>query len=205
MLLTDLRRDYVHTFLTSLNAANIRTIVDQFHAMEAEAADNMAREGFGTALQLEHLLDLRYQGQEHTVKVAAPLSAAGFDATAVANAFHDAYEKLYTYRLPNPIQVVNFHLVARAVVPKPSLPIAVVTGRRLRDSVIGTRRVDFDLAGILETTIYNGAAMEPGMQLEGPAVIQEPAVTLVVPPGERVTIDSYGNYHVELQKQEPSR
>ena len=61
------------------------------------------------------------------------------------------------------------------------------------------RRVDFDVAGNLDAVIYNGALMEPGMQLEGPAVIQEPAVTLVVPPGERVTIDQYGNYHVHLQ------
>jgi N-methylhydantoinase A len=202
MLLTDLRRDYVHTFLTSLDAAKTVTIVDQFRAMEAEASTHMEREGFkvdATSLRFEHLLDLRYQGQEHTVKIAAPVSAAGIDADAVASAFHAAYEKLYTYRLPNPIQVVNFHLVARALVPKPSLPTAAVTGRRLQDTVIGTRRVDFDVAGSLDAVIYNGALMEPGMQLEGPAVIQEPAVTLVVPPGERVTIDQYGNYHVHLQ------
>jgi N-methylhydantoinase A len=36
------------------------------------------------------------------------------------------------------------------------------------------------------------------MRLQGPAVIQEPAVTLVVPPGEHVSVDDYGNYHVEL-------
>jgi N-methylhydantoinase A len=202
MLLTDLRRDYVHTFLTSLDAAKTVTIVDQFRAMEAEASTHMEREGFkvdATSLSFEHLLDLRYQGQEHTVKIAAPVSAAGIDADAVASAFHAAYEKLYTYRLPNPIQVVNFHLVARALVPKPSLPTAAVTGRRLQDTVIGTRRVDFDVAGNLDAVIYNGALTEPGMQLEGPAVIQEPAVTLVVPAGERVTIDQYGNYHVHLQ------
>jgi N-methylhydantoinase A len=201
MLLTDLRRDYVHTFLTSLDAENTSTIVDQFRSMEAEAAANMEREGFkvdAETLCFEHLLDLRYRGQEHTVKVGAPVSAAGLDIDAVASAFHAAYEKLYTYRLPNAIQVVNFHLVARAVVPKPALPTAEVTGRRLQDTLIGTRRVDFDVAGPLEAMIYNGEMMEPGMQLEGPAVIQEPAVTLVVPPGERVTLDQYGNYHVEL-------
>lgn len=201
MLLTDLRRDYVYTFLTSLEAARTGTIVEQFRTMEADASANMERDGFkvdATSLRFEHLLDLRYKGQEHTVKIAAPVSATGLDAAAVASAFHAAYEKLYTYRLPNPIQVVNFHLVARVVVPKPSLPTASVTGRQLKDTVIGTRRVDFDIAGILDAVIYNGSLMEPGMRLEGPAVIQEPAVTLVVPPGERVEVDEYGNYHVEL-------
>jgi N-methylhydantoinase A len=60
--------------------------------------------------------------------------------------------------------------------------------------------VDFDLDGIVEATIYNGSLLEPGMRLQGPAVIQEPAVTLVVPPGERVSVDDYGNYHVELER-----
>ena len=65
--------------------------------------------------------------------------------------------------------------------------------------MIGARRVDFDAEGVVEAVIYNGAALEPGMQLHGPAVIQEPVVTLVVPPGERVTIDDYGSYHVQLK------
>jgi N-methylhydantoinase A len=64
--------------------------------------------------------------------------------------------------------------------------------------VIGTRAVDFDADGIVEAVIYDAAALEPGMQLRGPAVIQEPVVTLVVPPGERVSIDEYGSYHVRL-------
>jgi N-methylhydantoinase A len=202
MLLTDLRRDYVHTFLTPLDPANMGTVVGQFRSMEAEASANMERDGFDVgagSLYFEHLLDLRYQGQEHTVKIAVSLSEMRLDVAAVADAFHAAYEKLYTYRLPNQIQVVNFQLVARARVPKPSLPTAAVTGRRLQDTVIGARRVDFDLDGIVEAITYSGSLMEPGMQLQGPAVIQEPAVTLVVPPGERVIIDDYGNYHVELK------
>ncbi|HEY2400241.1 MAG TPA: hydantoinase/oxoprolinase family protein [Steroidobacteraceae bacterium] len=200
MLLTDLRRDYVHTFLTSLDPTKAHIIVDQFRTMEGEATADTAPQGFesdSATLQFEHWLDLRYRRQEHTVKVSAPVSATGLDA--VAGAFHAAYEKLYTYRLSNPIEVVNFHLVARVVVPKPSLPTAEVTGRPLREALIGTRRVDFDVAGILDAAIYNGLLLEPGMQLEGPAVIQEPAVTLVVPPGDRVSVDQYGNYHVELR------
>jgi N-methylhydantoinase A len=59
--------------------------------------------------------------------------------------------------------------------------------------------VDFDADGVVEAVIYNGALLEPGMELHGPAVIQEPVVTLVVPPGDTVTIDDYGSYHVQLK------
>jgi N-methylhydantoinase A len=201
MLLTDLRRDYVNTFLMPLDGGSAGAVVAQFRSMEAEAVASMERDGFqagSVSLEFEHLLDMRYQGQEHTVKIAASLAGGSLDVEQVATLFHGTHEKRYTYRLPNPIQIVNFHLVVRARVPKPSLPRAAVTGRRLEDTVIGARRVDFDVNGIVRAVTYNGSLMEPGMQLRGPAVIQEPAVTLVVPPGERVSVDDYGNYHVEL-------
>ena len=202
MLLTDLRRDYINTFLMPLEVSRAAEVVGQFRSMQSEAADNMEREGLqsgGDTLEFEHLLDMRYQGQEHTVKIPVALTDGALDVTQVTDLFHASHEKRYTYRLPNPVQIVNFHLVARAQVPKPSLPKAVVTGRKLADTVMGTRRVDFDVEGTVEAVTYNGLLMEPGMRLQGPAVIQEPAVTLVIPPGEWVGVDDYGNYHVELE------
>jgi len=202
MLLTDLRRDYVNTRLLPLDAARASSVVAQFRAMEADAVANLERDGFqadGGAMEFEYLLDMRYQGQEHTVKIPVIFTDGGLEVGKVMDLFHATYEKRYTYRLPNPVQVVNFHLVARAGVPKPTLPKAAVTGRKLADTVIGSRRVDFDVDGVVEAVTYNGSLLEPGMRLEGPAVIQEPAVTLVVPRGERVTVDDYGNYHIELE------
>jgi N-methylhydantoinase A len=202
MLLTNLRRDLLQTYLMPLGPASAAALVAQFRSMEAEAAADFGRDGIAVgngALHFEYLLDMRYQGQEHTVKIPIALSAAGLDVGDIADLFHTAYEKRYTYRLPNAIQVVNFHLVARVAVPKPELPKTVATGRQLKDTVIDERRVDFDADGVAEAVIYNGALLEPGMKLYGPAVIQEPVVTLVVPPGDSVTIDDYGSYHVQLK------
>lgn len=202
MLLTDLRRDYVQTYLLGLESGTADTIASQFAAMVAEARVNFERDGIAIddgALSLEYLLDMRYQGQEHTVKVSVSLSEAPLDVSGIANLFHAAHEKRYTYRLPNSIQIVNFHLVARALVPKPDLPRRVTTGKRLRDASLGTRLVDFDDAkGATETAIFDGTMLEPGMELQGPAVIQESAVTLVVPAGDRVRVDDYGSYHIHL-------
>lgn len=202
MLLTDLRRDYINTHLLPLDAARASAIVEQFLSMEEDAVANMKRDGFESeeaGLEFEYLLDMRYQGQEHTVKIPMALVNRSIDVAKVLDVFHATHEKRYTYRLPNPVQVVNFHLVARARVPKPALPKAAVTGRKVGEAVIGSRRVDFDLDGVVKATTYDGSLLEPGMRLQGPAVIQEPAVTLVVPPGERVSVDDYGNYHVELE------
>ena len=63
---------------------------------------------------------------------------------------------------------------------------------------MGTRTVDFDQHGVHEAQIYNGLLLEPGMEFRGPAIVQEPSVTCVVPPPHRVSIDRFGNYHIHL-------
>jgi N-methylhydantoinase A len=36
------------------------------------------------------------------------------------------------------------------------------------------------------------------MSFAGPAIVQEPSVTCVVPPPHRVSVDRFGNYHIHL-------
>jgi N-methylhydantoinase A len=203
MLLTDLRRDYVRTCLMPLDASTATAALAQFRDMLAEAVANFSKDGIAVTaaqVQSEYLLDMRYQGQEHTVKVALPVRAGPPDVAAAAESFHAAHEKRYTYRLANAIQIVNFHLVARVPVPKPSLPKRSATGRAVEQAIMASRRVDFDTHGVHEATIYDGPLLEPGMQLFGPAVVQEPVVSLVVSPGRRVTVDEFGSYHVHLDR-----
>lgn len=201
MLLTDLRRDYIRTKLIPLEADSGDTVRSVFAEIEAEALQDFAQEAADREPMFEHRADLRYVGQEHTVEIPFPIKGADAVATAIA-AFHDAHEKRFTYRLDAAVQLVNFHLVARLPVDKPDLLERPVTGRRLIDAVKGERTVDFDTKGIHSATIYDGLSLEPGMSLNGPAVIQEPSVTLPLPPGTRAEVDRLGNYHVHLIQSE---
>lgn len=204
MLLTDLRRDYLQTALTPLAADAGPVVAGRFAEMRERAVADFATDGVDAVMPaFEYLADMRYAGQEHTVKVAlVPAADGGFDLAAAADAFHGAHEKRFTYRLENAIQLVNFHLVARIPVPKPDLPEKPVTGADVAATRIGTRQVDFDQHGTHDAAIHNGLALEPGMEVAGPAIVQEPSVTLVVPPGAHVTIDRIGNYHVHLRRKE---
>jgi N-methylhydantoinase A len=201
MLLTDLRRDLIQTQLLALDASNRERIAAQIRTLESEAADSFRRDGArldGPGLVCEYMLDLRYQGQEHTVKVPIAAGAGGVDIQAIADGFHAAHEKRFTYRLAAAIQIVNFHLIARIPVAKPELPKRQMQGLKLADAVKSRRRVDFDAHGVHEALIYDGERLEHGMRFSGPAIVQEPMVTLVVPPGAEVTLDEYGSYHVAL-------
>jgi N-methylhydantoinase A len=200
MLMSDLRRDYFVTRLLRLDPES------------ASAIDELLREVTDGALaQFEHERvaaeqvrfirygKLRYENQEHSVEV--PLPDGPVDAAAVADiaeTFHAAYEREYTYRLDAPVEFVGTHVVAIAEVGKLTpAPLPAAT-RSLEDAHLGRRTVDFATEGVHEADIYSGELLEPGMRFDGPAIVETKGSTIVVDPGNEVRVDDYGNVIIEL-------
>jgi N-methylhydantoinase A len=46
---------------------------------------------------------------------------------------------------------------------------------------------------------YDGPALPAGARIEGPAIIREPATTVVVYPGSAATVTELGNYLLETE------
>ncbi len=204
MLLTDLRRDYLQTRPLDFTTDNGEQIAATFAELRrlAEkdyAADNVLDVSSG--IEFACYGDMRYQGQEHTVKVPLELGKkpATYELAAATDAFHRAHEQLYTYRLDSLIQIVNFHLVATVPVEKPRLAERSTTrGETEANAFRGRRKVDFHPYGIHEAGIYDGTNLDQAAVIQGPAVIQEASVTLPVPPGHSLRADRYGNYHINI-------
>ncbi len=203
MLLTDLRRDYVQTNPMQFESDNFPKILQGFADLQRAAIDAYRGDGVARTdedVSFEFHADMRYEGQEHTVKIAVATGAklARESLMAATDVFHAAHEQRYTYRLDNAVQLVNFHLVAVVSVDKPPLATRAVTGASLESASLGTRVVDFHPHPRCEARIFDGSKLEAGMRISGPAVIQERAVTLPVWSGNNVSVDEFGNYHVEL-------
>jgi N-methylhydantoinase A len=201
MLLTDLRRDYLRTRVTRLEDTDPSAAAGPYAELERTAREEFGEDGVGAdRLLFERYADMRYVGQEHTVKVRLP-NGDGLDALDVGvQRFHQSHEREYSYRLASPVELVNYHLVALALVSKPELMPLGRTGKGVETAVRGRRSVDFDDAGVRTATIYERALLEPEMTLEGPAIIEEPATTIVVFPEQPVRVDQYGNLHIELDR-----
>lgn len=201
MLLTDLRRDYLQTHPLMISQQNSEEIAAIFKSLKDKATQDYQQDDVeqNNGLIFEYLTDLRYEGQEHTVKIPFPINNYGeIDIEEAVNAFHQAYEKRYTYRLDAAVQLVNFHLVAKVEVPKPEVAKKERTGLALSETILHEREVDFDQHGIYNTIVYDGLRLEPGMIFNGPAIIQEPSATLVISPGHKASVDEFGNYIIHL-------
>ncbi|MFQ5972324.1 MAG: hydantoinase/oxoprolinase family protein [Alphaproteobacteria bacterium] len=200
MLVTDLRRDLIRTKVVRLDDAEPATVAAPFADMEHEAERQFAEEGIAAGRLVAHrYADMRYVGQEHTVKIDFP--AGAIDDAAVKEAvgrFHDGHERAYTFRLDRQVEIVNYHLAVTGRVDKPTLPKMQPTGPARERALRGRRTVDFDEQGIHETAIYEREYLDSGTEIVGPAIVEEPASTLLLPPGKRLVADDYGNLIVHM-------
>jgi N-methylhydantoinase A len=53
---------------------------------------------------------------------------------------------------------------------------------------------------MVETPIYNGTRLKEGNRMEGHGVIEEPTITVVIPPGFNCTVNNYSTYIIERSK-----
>ena len=194
MLMSDLRHDLVQTrFAREADAGVWRELEERLRATFVE--DGVAEE----RLTFERSADMRYAGQEHTVNVPIPAGELGApERDEIARRFHDLHEQLYTFRQDSPIEFVNFRLTGFGAVPKPELR-AIASNGGAQSALKGTRDVDFDELGRHESRIFERALLGAGAELDGPAVIEEPAASTVVFPGQRLRVDELGNLIVEVR------
>jgi N-methylhydantoinase A len=199
MLMSDLRRDYIRTRVIELDSADgIKATNETLSSMEEQAHREFAEE----AIDKEKIKFLRYglfryQNQAHSVEVILPEGAVEEKTIKeIQNNFHGEYEREYTYRLEAPVELVGFHIVALADVGKLTPKKLPSTGKAAGEAVKSKRTVDFT-PGELETEIYNGDLIEPGMSFKGPAIIEDSGSTTVVMPGMSCRVDDFGNLHID--------
>ena len=200
MLMSDLRRDLFLTRIARFEPGSAEAIARAVDEAEQVVRSQFTEEGVSArSVSCVRYVKLRYENQEHSVEVALPPSP--FDAGATEStiaAFHERYEREYTYRLVAPVELVGIHIIATATVGKLRPSELPVTGTRIEDAVKGVRTVDFAPDGTHEATIFDGTRLEPGMSAAGPAVIETAGTTIVVRPNDRFEIDRFGNVHLAV-------
>ncbi len=201
MLMTDLRRDYIRTLITRTDQVAPEKLNGIYAEMEEQAMQDLAAERVAEGdMDVRRFADMRYAGQEHTVKVPLPAGQITPGVMPDINErFHTLHEQAYTFRLDSAVELVNFHVTALGRVAKPEFK--KLDGREgdfLDAARKGTRRVNFDELGFHEAAIYERDRLPVGASIAGPAIVEEPASTTVVFPDQRLTRDEYGFLHIEM-------
>lgn len=197
MLMADVQHDFARTSVVALGDLDRTFFSDAFSAMETEAHQVLAEEGFEVGRQqLHRTVDVRYSGQEHSATVPFP-AGEGDIVTLLTEAFAVLHERLYGHVMDDPIEVTTVRLRAVGVVAKPELP--KLGGRASgAPEPLGSRDVHvFSDAGE-SYALYAREQLCAGDVIAGPAVVAEHTATTVLHAGDRLEVGGYGELTISI-------
>ena len=135
---------------------------------------------------------MRYRFQGGELSIPVPAGTLGqADIRAAAETFRSRFEQTYGARYDLPVQLLHFRVRATGAVTKPRLGAANRGECSLSDASKGMRPVYFRGAGFLDTPVYDRGLLRENDVLRGPAIVEEPDSTTVVPPGYRASVDAW--------------
>jgi N-methylhydantoinase A len=198
MMYADLKHTYTRPYAVQAEKADLARINGLYAEMEAEARRTLEREGATPAdIIIEQSMDVHYYGQVREQSALVPDGPVSADSLATTvDRFHDKHRRVIGYSEPGyPTVIVRLHLAGIAkIVPPPPRRIPSGTGD-LAAAVKERRAAYFSETGdFTEVPVYGGERLGAGDVITGPCIIEERMTTLVLPPGETVTVDSDGSY-----------
>jgi N-methylhydantoinase A len=113
--------------------------------------------------------------------------------------FFKTYQQLFERQITDvPVESMSWRLAATGPVPNVELNFGGQPTAQL-DPRKGTRQVYFAETGFAPCTVYSRYSLKSGMEIPGPAVIEERESTTVVGPDARVAVDEYLNLIVDIE------
>ncbi len=198
LLCADVRHDYIRSDLRPMESLDPAYAEAAFRALEARAAGELADEGLGDEpARFFREMDLRYAGQGYELRVALdglarPLDGAALDA--IVERFHDRHQAVHGHAARGAaVEIESYRL--RAIVPVPRIEPTMddATGPAAAGKPVGRRRIVTADGAAVEAEIWRRTDLAAGTVLAGPAIIEQPDATTVVPPGWSAARDAAGN------------
>ena len=199
--------EFVHADVTPLDDLDLTATRSLFSQLEERGQRLLSGAGL-TAEDFSVMpgCAMRYIGQGFEVDVPLPADflERGSREEMLA-AFEAAYRALYG-RIEDglPVEIVSWRVVIRGpypdIVPM-TLEAAPDSAKGRADHARKGERPIYDgqIRAFVDAGIYDRYRLRPGMEIAGPAIVEERESTLVVPAGARVTVDRHGNLVVDLE------
>jgi N-methylhydantoinase A len=141
-----------------------------------------------------------YQTWELVVPLRGKRISNAKELAQLVEDFHEVHDRVYAVREPGQyIECVSWGVRAIGTRPNPQLEERPSAGEDASAALFGERKAYFkELGGMVETTIYRGDKLASGNRITGPAIIEEPTTTIVIPPKSKATVTKWGNYLLEV-------
>ena len=208
--------DYVHRYQKSALVMIPPGVDDGFKAfmgslinaaweeLEQTATREMEEEGFNReSISFRQLAYIRYTQQLEDVEVFSPIPRlnSGADVEKLIEAFEDVYSKKYANAAKFPevgYQVFELGILAMVPKAKPELRKYGLEGKSPPKEASKGERDVYSKGSWHKANLYEMDLLKSGNEIYGPAVIEAPSTTLLVPKARKVRVDEYLRFWLEV-------
>ena len=195
-LTADLRSDQMLTASLSSGTVTASEINVHLKRLAGAALKELASEKLTGSAQVTARLAMRYLGQnyEHEIEVPGAFLTDASLRTAFRQ-FEALHDKFYGYHLGGEtIEIVTISVTALGplALSLPAFAVREKVGRSRRRSVYFRKR------GVIEIPAVPRATLSPARTLQGPALVEEPDSTILLLPGDHMTVLANGSLSIRV-------
>jgi N-methylhydantoinase A len=202
VLVADYVVDLLRAYVVPLSQVDLTRVHTLMSELQDEARKELDPTGLAeTQVDVGLYAQMCYPGQNFDMSVPVP-EADALDEPGLLDLterFHDQHEadRGFCFRTQQPL-LRGVRLVARGYTPKPERLAPLGAVREAKAARRGARRVyfgpEFMGSGFVDAPVYDGSLLGPGVEVRGPALVEEPFTVVVLPPGATARLDELGNY-----------
>ncbi|MBS0303944.1 MAG: hydantoinase/oxoprolinase family protein [Proteobacteria bacterium] len=200
MLMSELKHDFVRTFVARLEAIDWARLAAMVDEMQRDGERQLAAERIPAERRRHELrLDCRYIKQYHEVSVTVPRALVERrDAAAIAELFHAEHNRLFGYSLAQeatPVEIINVRVQAVGATDKPQLRAEPWAGADAAQALKGRRRIYVpETRAYAELPVYDGHRMRHGNRVDGPALVEQETTAIFVGASFDCVVDALGSF-----------
>jgi acetone carboxylase beta subunit len=186
--------------------AAVKTLQEAWNELAAKVIEEFKINGFDASeVTLRPGYRMQYMGQLNDLEIDSPISAAATadDWDKLVEAFDETYARVYASAARSPelgFSVTGAIMRGVVATQKPHLPKEPLSGPDAPEEALIGRRPFFRHNHWVHADVYQMETLKAGNRIVGPAIIESPATTFVVPDGFATWLDEHRLFHLEETK-----
>ncbi len=196
-LTSDIQNEFSETYLETEADVDGEDVSEELRALEDEASEWLVSEGVDEADHaFEYFAECRYFRQD--IQMSIPVDIENLRETGLAEIkddFEARHDRQFGFSLDAPLEIANLRVIGKGTLQGVTIEEQELADADPTDAEIDVSDVYFD-GEYYETPIYDRAELQPGNELDGPAIVTDDDSTVVVQPDHTATIDRYANIEI---------
>jgi N-methylhydantoinase A len=162
----------------------------------AEGLAELREQGYTRGIEVYRALEMRYLGQNYELELAVGADALAADRVErLWESFHEAHEARFGFKTPGEIiEIVNYTATLVSRTANPDLPRLAAAGGPPVPARY--RRVGFPKGARESVPVFDRTSLLAGHAIDGPAIVEEAASVTVLNPGQRLSVDAFGQLFI---------